>query len=78
LVPLVHDIVAGTMPALHGTVFPATPGATVAVQVSAGGSWKTVGSTTVDAGGSYSLQVPAPGAYRIAYDGINGPVITVS
>jgi stage II sporulation protein D len=92
LVPLVHDIVAGTMPALHGTVFPAAPGTTVTVQVSAGGSWKTVGATTVDAGGSwktvgattvdaggsYSLQVPSAGAYRIAYAGIDGPVITVS
>jgi stage II sporulation protein D len=78
LVPLVHDLVAGTMPGLHGTVFPGAAGATVTVQVSAGGGWKTVGTTTADAGGAYSLQVPGPGAYRVVYNGINGPVITVS
>jgi stage II sporulation protein D len=78
LVPLVHNLVAGTMPALHGNVFPAHGGDTVQVQVSAGGGWKTVGTSTVDAGGSYSFQVPAAGAYRVVYAGINGPVVTVS
>jgi hypothetical protein len=78
LVPLVHNLVADTMPGLHGNVFPAGAGATVTVQVSAGGGWKTVGTATAGADGSYSFQVPAPGAYRIVYNGIDGPVVTVS
>jgi hypothetical protein len=78
LVPLVHNLVAGTMPALHGNVLPPRAGHSVEVQVSSGAGWKTVGTGPVGAGGAYSLQVPGPGAYRIVYAGINGPVITVS
>jgi hypothetical protein len=32
----------------------------------------------VGADGSYSVQVPAAGTYRISYDGISGPSISVS
>ncbi len=78
LVPLVHNLVAGTMPALHGNVFPARADTKITVQISTSGGWKTTGTATVGRDGSYSLQVPAAGAYRAVYNGIDGPVIVVS
>ncbi len=78
LVPLVHTLVAGSMPGLHGTVFPGHAGGTVIAQENVHGAWKTVGTTTVGTGGGYSVEVPGAGSYRIVYDGITGPSVTVS
>jgi hypothetical protein len=78
LVPLVHNLVAGSMPGLHGTVFPGHAGDTVTVQVSSHGGWQTVATTKLGPGGGYSVQVPGGGTYRIQYDGINGPSVSVS
>jgi stage II sporulation protein D len=78
LVPLVHNLVAGSMPGLHGTVFPGHAGDTVTVQVSSHGSWQTVSTTTVAAGGAYSAQVPGAGTYRVLCDGLGGPAVSVS
>jgi stage II sporulation protein D len=78
LVPLVDNLVAGSLPAVHGNVFPARRGATVTAEVSGRGGWRTVATGSVAADGSYSVQVPGPGTYRIVYDGISGPSVNVS
>jgi hypothetical protein len=78
LVPLVHNLVAGSMPGLHGTVFPGHAGAAIAVQVSSHGSWQTVTTSKLGPGGGYSVQVPAAGTYRVVYNGLGGPSVTVS
>jgi stage II sporulation protein D len=78
LVPLVHNLVAGSVPGLHGTVFPGHTGDTVTVQLSSHGSWNAVASGKVGSSGAYSVQVPGAGTYRIVYDGINGPSVSVS
>jgi stage II sporulation protein D len=78
LVPLVDNLVAGSLPALHGNVFPAGRGGSVSVQVSDRGGWPTVATGSVAADGSYSVQVPAAGTYRIVYDGISGPSVSIS
>ena len=78
LVPLVHNLVAGSMPGLHGTVFPGHAGDTLTVQLSSHGSWRTVATGKVGSGGAYSVQVPGAGTYRVVYDGINGPSVGVS
>jgi stage II sporulation protein D len=78
LVPLVDNLVAGAMPAIHGSVFPAGAGSTAIVQVSDRGGWRTVASLRLGADGAYSVQVPAAGTYRIVYAGINGPSVSVA
>jgi hypothetical protein len=78
LVPLVDSLVADSLPALHGTVYPAGGGGTVSIQASDHGGWRTVATGGVGADGSYSVEVPAAGTYRIVYDGISGPSISVS
>ena len=77
LVPLVNDLVAG-IPAIHGSVFPAHPGDGVAVQVSGRGGWKTVAQAKLGTGGTFSLQLPGAGTYRIVYAGLAGPAVGVS
>jgi hypothetical protein len=59
-------------------VFPGHAGDTLTVQVSNHGAWRTVASTKIGPGGGYSAQVPGAGTYRIVYDGINGPSVSVS
>ncbi len=78
LVPLVNDLVAGSIPGLHGSVFPGHAGDTATVQLSDHGSWRTVATTRLGAGGSYSVRVPAAGVYRIVYAGVDGPSVSVS
>jgi stage II sporulation protein D len=77
LVPLVRTLVAGAIPAVDGSVFPARAGDPVTIQVRGPGGWKNVASARLDAGGTYSLQVPGPGTYRIVYAGLNGPAVNV-
>ncbi len=78
LVPLVDSILAGALPGLHGTVFPAPAGAMLTVQALEGQTWKTVTRSQVGKGSGYDVALPGRGTYRIVYDGINGPVVTVS
>jgi stage II sporulation protein D len=80
LVPLVHELVSGAVPALHGTVFPAPPRNAGAVAVQAagpGGSWHTVARTQLAPGGRYEVQLPGAGTYRVSYHGLNGPSVSV-
>jgi len=76
LVPLVDDLV-GSIDGLHGTVFPARRGARVQVQRSTARGWRTVLRTRVRAGGAFDTSVPQAGTYRVAYDGMYGPAVTV-
>jgi stage II sporulation protein D len=76
---LVRDIVSGAVPGLHGTIMPARSGDQVTIQEQQGShGWKTVAHTTVGAGGSYGLQLPGPGTYRVVYGSYDGPAVAVS
>jgi stage II sporulation protein D len=75
---LVRDLVAGAVPGLHGTVLPAPSGATINVQEQGSHGWQTVAHTTVGAHGSYGLQLPGPGTYRVQYGQFTGPAVPVS
>ena len=77
LVPLVDNLVAA-IPAIHGSVFPGRAGDSITVQVSAGGGWKPVTQTQLGPGGTFSLQLPAAGTYRVVYAGLVGPAVSVS
>jgi hypothetical protein len=57
---------------------PAHSGDHVTIQVRGSHGWKTVANSTVGAGGSYGLQLPGPGTYRVVYGSYNGPAVTVS
>jgi len=78
LVPLIHDLVATTIPTVHGTIFPAVKAGTLSVQLQTGHGWQTVLDTPLRAGGTYTAQVPRPGTYRVVYGGIDGPPVIVS
>jgi SpoIID/LytB domain protein len=78
LLPLVRDIVSGSVPGLHGTIMPARAGATLTIQRSGSGGWQTAAHTTVGPGGSYGLQLPGPGTYRVVYGSLYGPAVAVS
>jgi len=78
LIPLVRSMVAGALPALHGSVFPAAGGATVAIQEQQHGSWQTVTSVQLQRDGSYQAQLPGSGTYRVVYRGIDGPAVSIS
>jgi hypothetical protein len=62
---------------VHGTIFPATAGARIFVQLRQGLAWASVASSREDASGAYSIRVPKPGLYRILYGTVIGPEITV-
>jgi stage II sporulation protein D len=58
---------------LAGAVTPGVRGAVAKVQVLRGTRWATIGDVRLGAGGRYVAAVPAPGRYRIVYDGLTGP-----
>ena len=62
---------------LHGSVFPGTEGAPVAIQVSGGGRWRTILRARTAAGGAYQTVLPGPGRYRVSYRGLDGPAVNV-
>src|SRR5205807_4295501 len=75
---LVRDIVSGAVPGLHGTIMPARSGDSLTIQQQGSHGYKTVAHTTVGAGGSYGLQLPGPGTYRVVYGSFYGPGVSVS
>jgi stage II sporulation protein D len=75
---LVRDIVSGAVPGLHGTIMPARSGDQLTIQQQGSHGFKTVAHTTVGAGGSYGLQLPGPGTYRVVYGSFYGPGVSVS
>jgi stage II sporulation protein D len=78
LVPLVRNLVAGTLPGLHGSVFPFHGGDAVTVQELGLGGWRSVAKAAVGSGGAYQLQLPASGIFRVVYRGVDGPAVGVS
>jgi stage II sporulation protein D len=78
LVPLVRNLVAGSLRALHGTIFPVQSGAQVQIQQHSSGSWHTVTRCSLQTDGSYQAPLPGPGSYRVVYRGLDGPAVTVS
>jgi stage II sporulation protein D len=77
LVPLVRELLAG-VPMLQGSVFPGRRGDGFDVQSRGGHGWHTVSHSQLGSGGSYAVDVPGPGTYRILYRGLAGPAVTVS
>lgn len=77
--PLVRAVIdrAPVLPALAGTVFPAPRGAHANVQALVRGRWHTIGYTVLGNGGAYAVQAPRRGTYRIVYQGLAGPAVTV-
>ena len=71
------EAVAPGPPVLQGTVFPAGRGAAVTVQRLGRGKWRAAGTTRLRAHGAYSYRVSHPGRYRVVWDGLDGPAITV-
>jgi hypothetical protein len=76
---------AGTTPAsgavklqLHGTVFPASAGTPIVIQLLGREGYQTVAVTSVAASGAYEASVVSPGRYRVLYSGIDGPAIKVT
>jgi stage II sporulation protein D len=70
-------LLPGRAYAVTGTIFPAVAGATVTVQLQIGRSWTSVTSGAQDTSGDYSIPVPTVGTYRVLYNGIVGPTISV-
>jgi hypothetical protein len=77
LVSLVHAMVAGGIPTLQGSVFPAAPGAAFQLQQRAAHGWRSISKAKLGRGGSFRLKLPARGTYRIVYRGLNGPAVTI-
>lgn len=78
LVSLVHQLVAGVVPALSGTVVPAAPGQLVTVQAQRHGAWEAVARVRLDQRGAFTWPVPSAGLYRVVVRGLNGPAVRVS
>ncbi len=62
---------------LGGAVFPAARGAKVMIQVRRRRGWDTVRRVQVAARGGYLADVADTGTYRVVYDGVVGPTITL-
>ena len=60
-----------------GSVFPAVRHGRVTVQFDPGDGWAPIASGAVAADGDYSVAVADPGSYRVLYDGVTGPEISV-
>jgi hypothetical protein len=77
LMPLVQDLVAGALPALHGSVFPPTKRGTFAIQAQSNQKWRTILHGALNSAGNFEAQLPGPGTYRIVYQGLDGPPVRV-
>ncbi len=62
---------------LSGTIFPASHGATVTVQLRSDGTWVRVGTAKVSSAGAYATVVSAPGVYRVLFHGVAAPAVTL-
>ncbi len=62
---------------LTGAVFPALRDGAVTIQVRSRRGWRTIQRVRVRAGGGYTAQVGDTGSYRVVYDEVIGPVITL-
>jgi hypothetical protein len=50
----------------------------VAVQRLTRRGWRPTGTARLSAAGAFSLKLTAPGRYRVVYQSIDGPAVTVS
>jgi stage II sporulation protein D len=83
IVPLVRALLAGTAPALHGTVSPAADGTVslrrIVVQARDGrDGWRTVAVAPLGTDGRYGAALPSAGIYRVVYGRLAGPAVTVT
>jgi len=62
---------------LAGSVFPAATGTRIAVQERRAGAWRTILHARLGSGGGYSVHPSRLGVYRIVYDGLAGPAVTI-
>jgi stage II sporulation protein D len=76
-VALVGALIAhvAPLPELAGSVFPGRSGAPIAVQERRGGVWRTIRRAKLARGGTFVVQPPGHGSYRIVYDGLDGPAV---
>jgi stage II sporulation protein D len=72
-----HGLLVAVPPAIRGSVFPARKGSLVTVEVHAGSGWRASSKVRLSAGGAFAVLLPAPGTYRVAYHGVNGPAVEV-
>jgi hypothetical protein len=65
------------VPALTGRVFPAPGGAPFALQVQGKHGWRTLSHYTLGRDGTYSVELPVGGTYRVTYRGLAGPGVVI-
>jgi stage II sporulation protein D len=68
---------AQALSTLRGRVFPAR-GGKATLQSEGRQGWKTVAKFALDHAGTYVVELPGPGTYRVSYQGLNGPAATAS
>ena len=61
---------------LSGQIAPARHGAWATVERRVGTTWTRAVDVQLAAGGRYRTSLPGPGAYRVRFDGMLGPVVT--
>jgi stage II sporulation protein D len=73
----VRRVFAPRLPVLAGTIFPGAQGTPFELQRFAGGHWNKVVVAHLGARGGYSIRVPGPGSYRVRFDRMAGPTVSV-
>jgi hypothetical protein len=63
--------------ALEGSTFPAVAGQTVLAERLVTGGWRRAGLGRLSGEGSYEIPVLDRGLYRVVYQGIDGPAVSV-
>jgi stage II sporulation protein D len=63
---------------LHGVVYPGNAGEAISVQKLASSGWQTVSQAKLGTGGAFAVSVSGPGQYRILYQGLYGPTVSVA
>ena len=62
---------------LQGTTFPAVTGQTILAERLITGAWRRAGLGRLTAEGSYDIPVADRGLYRVVYQGVDGPAVSV-
>jgi stage II sporulation protein D len=74
---LVRQVFAPRIPVVEGTIFPGSKGASLQVQHLVGSSWRTVSSAQLGSAGNYSVRVSGSGSYRVQFERMAGPTVSV-
>jgi stage II sporulation protein D len=72
-----HQLAAPGVPMVSGTVFPGPRGSLLLVQRLSGGHWRTVRRAHLGRGGAYRVRLSGRGSYRVVYQGLAGPAVSV-